>query len=329
MRRSHRKEQCADLKQSRKNALDKEVDQFRARALPCVSAEGAVERQGSVTTVFSRIEHTRTADAVVHQIEALLLEGVLRDGDRLPGERELAAQMDVSRPILRDALKMLEARGLLVTRPGGGTQVANVVGEVFAEPMRELIASHPKATADYLEYRREIEAVAAELAAQRATEADKALLSEIVTRMEAAHASRDPAVEAEIDVEFHNAVGECAHNFILLHTLRSCYRLLAEGVFYSRARIYHLPGAREELLAQHRAIFTAIRAGDPAAARRAAVAHIFYIQKASAEAELTDERERVASLRLLHRSDAQAGAQQTRSKTSRTRRPAAAARETG
>ena len=71
--------------------------------------------------IFSRIEHSRTADEAVQQIEALVLEGVLRVGDRLPGERELARQFDVSRPILRDALKDLEARGLITTRPGGGT----------------------------------------------------------------------------------------------------------------------------------------------------------------------------------------------------------------
>ncbi|WEX08469.1 FCD domain-containing protein [Chelativorans sp. AA-79] len=275
-----------------------------------------------MSTIYSRIEHARTADAVTRQIEALILEGVLRDGDRLPGERELAAQMEVSRPILRDALKALEARGLLVTRQGGGTQVADVVGEVFAAPMRELIASHPKATADYLEYRREIEAVAAEMAARRATEADKALLSGIVARMKEVHSSGDPDAEAEIDVEFHNAVGECVHNFVLLHTLRSCYRLLAEGVFYSRARIYHLPGARDELLAQHGAIYEAIRDGDPGAARAAAVAHIAYVQEASAEAERTGEWERVAGLRLRHRSDA--GAQQVKSRASRTKRSAAA-----
>ena len=78
--------------------------------------------------IFSRIEHSRTADEVVQQIESLILEGVLRVGDRLPGERELARQFDVSRPILRDALKVLEARGLLVTRHGGGTYVADVIG---------------------------------------------------------------------------------------------------------------------------------------------------------------------------------------------------------
>lgn len=262
-----------------------------------------IAEHGSLSTIYTRIEHSRTADEAVRQIEGLILEGVLRDGDRLPGERELSERMDISRPILRSALKELEARGLLVTRRGGGTQVANVVGEVFAEPMRALIATHPKATADYLEYRREIEAVAAEMAARRATEADRALLADIVARMERAHAQGDFAAEVDIDVEFHHAVGECAHNFILLHTLRSCYRLLKEGVFYSRARVYELPGAREALLAQHKAIHAAIRDGDPTAARRASMDHIAYVEKASTDAERSGEWERIARLRLHHRTE--------------------------
>ncbi|WP_274427017.1 FCD domain-containing protein [Chelativorans sp. YIM 93263] len=275
-------------------------------------------------TIFSRVEHSRTADAVVRQIEGLILEGVLRDGDRLPAERELASRIDVSRPILRNALKALEAKGLLVTRHGGGTHVANIVGEVFAAPVRELIASHPEATADYLEYRREIEAVAAEMAARRATEADNALLGDIIARMEHAHATADFEAEVEIDVEFHNAVGECAHNFVLLHTLRSCYRLLADGVFYSRARIYDLPGARESLLAQHKAIFLAIRDGDPAAGRKAAIDHIAYVQMASTEAERTGEWERISQLRLRQRSGVEGKRQ-----TSKTGRSVAADTQTG
>jgi GntR family transcriptional repressor for pyruvate dehydrogenase complex len=254
-----------------------------------------------VSAVFSNIEHGRTSDAVVRQIEDLILEGVLRDGDRLPGERELAQSMNVSRPVLREALKALEARGLIVSRQGGGNYVANVVGEVFSTPMRELIASHPKATADYLEYRREIEAIAAEMAARRATEADRQMIADIIQRMEMAHAAGDFDTEAEIDVEFHNAVGECAHNFILLHTLRSCYRLLSDGVFQIRARLYHLPGAREALLDQHRGIAEAICGQDPEAARKAARAHIDFIIQASAEAERADDRERVAQLRLRQR----------------------------
>src|SRR5690606_35807763 len=124
----------------------------------------------------------RTADEVVQQIEALVLEGVLRVGDRLPGERELSRQFDVSRPILRDALKLLETRGLLTSKHGDGTYVADVIGQVFAKPMTELFMTHRKAASDYLEYRREIEGIAAEYAARRATVDDIALLERIVER---------------------------------------------------------------------------------------------------------------------------------------------------
>lgn len=251
--------------------------------------------------LFSRIEHSRTADEVIAQIETLVLEGVLRVGDRLPGERDLALQFDVSRPILRDALKHLETRGLLTTRHGGGTFVADVIGQVFTPPMMELIASHRKAAGDYLEYRREIESIAADYAARRATDDDKALLTRIMTAMEDAYHRNDFEEEGSLDVELHNAIGECAHNIILLHTLRSCYRLLADGVFFNRRLIYSFPGARAELLAQHRAMYDAVMAGDPQAARTAVQAHIDYIEAALREGERTDGWQRISRLRLQQR----------------------------
>lgn len=260
-----------------------------------------------MSAVFSRIEHVRTADEVVQQIEDLILEGVLNAGDRLPAERELAHQFDVSRPILRDALKALEQRGLIVTRHGGGTYVADVIGEVFARPVMDLIVSNAKAASDYLEYRRVMEAIAAEFAARRATEDDRALLAALMARMEAAHAKGDFTEEAAIDVEFHTAVGECAHNIILLHTLRSCYRLLSDGVFHNRLTLFSLPGARENLLLQHKAIHDAIAAGDPETARSAATRHIDFIEQAMAEADRSDDRRRVSRLRLSQRSDARVG----------------------
>ncbi|PSJ57563.1 FCD domain-containing protein [Kumtagia ephedrae] len=255
--------------------------------------------------IFSRIEHSRTADEVVQQVETLILEGVLRPGDRLPGERELARQFDVSRPILRDALKAVEGRGLITTRHGGGTHVADVVGQVFARPVAELIVSHAKAKADYLEYRREMEGMAAEYAARRVTDDDRALLRRIIERMEDAHRRGDFAEEAEIDVEFHNAIGECAHNIVLLHTLRSCYRLLSDGVFQNRLIVFTLADAREKLLAQHRAIHAAVTGGDPAAARKAAMDHISFVELAMAEAERSGDWQRVSKLRLRQRLDAE------------------------
>lgn len=257
-----------------------------------------------MSEIFSRIEHSRTADEVVQQIETLVLEGVLRAGDRLPGERELARQFDVSRPILRDALKAIEARGLIATRHGGGTHVADVVGQIFAKPVAELIVNHAKARADYLEYRREMEGMAAEYAARRVTADDRALLDGIMARMEDAHSRADFAEEAEIDVEFHGAIGECAHNIVLLHTLRSCYRLLSDGVFHNRLIVFTLPGARAQLFDQHRAIHAAVAGGDPAAARKAAMEHISFIEHAMAEAERSGDWQRVSKLRLRQRLDA-------------------------
>ena len=252
-------------------------------------------------SLFKRVNHVRTADEVCAQIESLVLEGVLRVGDKLPGERDLAQQFNISRPIVREALKELEKRGLLCTRHGGGTFVADVIGDVFSKTMLELIADHPKATDDYLEYRREVEAIAASLAAQRATDDDKALLTSIMERMEAAHTKEDVGDEAALDVEFHQAVCEAAHNVILMHTLRSCYRLLSNGSFFSRALVYGFPGARDKLLKQHRDVYDAVMNGDAAAAGTAARYHMEFVQACKREAEKVKAWETVSRLRREQR----------------------------
>ena len=257
--------------------------------------------------LFREIDHTRTADEAVRQIELLLLDGVLSSGDRLPGERELAEQLDISRPVLRGALKELEHRQLIVSRHGGGTYVADLIGQVFSKPVAQLVSRHERATRDYLEYRRELEGHASELAARRATPADRERLTGIVERMKTAHLAGDFDGELDADIEFHNAVGEAAHNIILLHTLRACYRLLSDGIFHHRRMIFDQPAARDRLLGQHEAIVTAILKGDPAAARRAAEEHIDYVATEAAEAARSEERREIANLRRIHRETARDG----------------------
>ena len=251
--------------------------------------------------IYSQIEHDRTSKAIERQIESLILEGVLRSGDKLPGERELSKAMNVSRPIVREALAALEARQMLVAKHGGGTYVADVIGTVFAAPVVQLIGSNKKAKSDYLEYRREIEAIAAAMAARRATVADKALLQQVMDEMHEAHKHADPQWEAKIDVEFHNAIGECAHNIILLHTLRSCYRLLSDDVFYNREKIYGGDGVRRKLLEQHQAIYQAVIGGDADAAFAAAQNHIIYVERATLEVEQKVDWSAVSELRLAQR----------------------------
>ena len=258
-------------------------------------------------TIFTAIEHSKTADEVVHQIESLILQGILRVGDRLPGERDLAREMDVSRPVLRTALKSLESRQLLISRQGEGTFVADIIGQVFSQPVLDLIGRHRSATYDYLEYRREIEGIVAALAAERATPTDLAVLRDIVEGMKTAHQAGDIEKETALDVAFHSTIGECAHNTIMLHTLRSCYRLLSDGVFFNRALVYAHSGSRDELLQQHIAIFDSIESGNADAAKKAAENHMVYVMETLQAAERSEDWARVSELRQRQREGAANG----------------------
>jgi GntR family transcriptional repressor for pyruvate dehydrogenase complex len=121
---------------------------------------------------YSKLNLPRIPDAIAHQLETRILEGSLKPGDRLPAERELAVELGVSRPSLREAIKQLVSRELLVSRHGGGTYVTDRLDTSFIDPWQQLIDQHPSLQDDVLEFRHLLEASAAELAAQRATDAD-------------------------------------------------------------------------------------------------------------------------------------------------------------
>lgn len=252
-------------------------------------------------SVFFEISQSKAADQAARQIEELILEGVLRQGDRLPSERDLAQHIHISRPILRAAIKHLENIGLLKSKAGGGTFVAQITGEIFTPPIIDLIKRHPKATLDYLEYRRAIEATATELAATKATTSDKELLSQMAQAMTLAHQQQDAEREAQLDIELHNLIGECAHNVVLLHNLRSSYQLLSDGVVFNRMMIFGIDGARDRLLAQHLSIIETIIKSDPVMARQAAQLHIDFIIDGFKDAQNTEEREQISQLRLKQR----------------------------
>ena len=272
------------------------IDRVEQMALICVYLFVKARRM-----IFSTIEHDPTARAVERQIEMLILEGILCAGDKLPGERDLSKSLNVSRPILRQAISSLKNKKLLIARHGGATLIADVIGTVFAPPVADIIRNNAKAKADYLEYRSEVESVAASMAADRATVSDKAVLERITEEMKRAHEACDPDWEAEMDVQFHNAIGDCAHNIILLHTLRSCYRLLKDDVFYNRRILYDSNGMREKLLQQHLDIYDAVVSGDQRKAARAARKHIEFIQAVSNEFDVSETRSKVSDQRLEQR----------------------------
>ena len=242
----------------------------------------------------------KLATAVVRQIEELILRGILRPGERLPPERDLAERLAVSRPSLREALAHLQEAGLLTTRRGAGVYVADVLGSAFSPALIELFARHDEAVFDYLSFRRDMEGLAIERAARYASATDLAVVQTVFDKMETAHADRSTEDEAQLDAQFHMAIIEASHNVVMLHMMRSMYELLRGGVFYNRQVMFEQRTSRSALLDQHRAINVALQDRDPVKARAAIETHLDYVEASLVDQRRARRNEEVALQRLQH-----------------------------
>ena len=249
---------------------------------------------------FQKVQPEKLAASVVRQIELLILRGILRPGERLPGERELSDRLGVSRPSLREAIAELQELGLLTTRAGAGIYVADVLGSAFSPALQRLFATHEEAVFDYISFRRDIEAMAAERAARLASDSDLAVVQTVFERMETSHARRNTEEEARLDAQFHSAIIEASHNVVMLHMMRSMYDLLRAGVFYNRQVMFRQRTSRAALLDQHRAINTALQARDASNAAAAVRAHLGYVEQALRDQQSAARNEAVARQRLAH-----------------------------
>lgn len=252
---------------------------------------------------FQKVQSEKLSHAVVRQIELLILRGILRPGERLPPERELAERLGVSRPSLRDALAELTERGLLTTRAGAGVYVADVLGSAFSDALVQLFATHDEAVFDYISFRRDLEGLAAERAARFGSDTDLSVVDTVFRKMKSAHAKRNPADEARLDAEFHLSIIEASHNVVMLHMMRAMFDLLREGVFYNRQQMFKQRTTRDLLLDQHCAINDAVQARDPVAARAAIEAHLSYVEETLADLRRAEKHEEIARQRFEHARD--------------------------
>ncbi|MCD9149386.1 FadR/GntR family transcriptional regulator [Pseudophaeobacter flagellatus] len=251
---------------------------------------------------FQKIQPEKLSASVVHQIEQLVLRGILSPGERLPPERELAERLGVSRPSLRDAISQLQADGLLCAKAGSGIFVADVLGSAFSPALIELFARHDEAVFDYLGFRRDMEGLAAERAAKFGSDADLKVIQTIFDKMVAAG---DPAVSdaaANLDAQFHSAIMDASHNVVMLHMMRAMFDLLQKGVFYNRRIMFSRHTTYEALLAQHSAINAALQARDPVGARTAVEAHLDYVKQSLIDHQLSLRNAEIAQQRLEHES---------------------------
>ncbi|MFZ2391599.1 FadR/GntR family transcriptional regulator [Rhodoferax sp.] len=244
---------------------------------------------------------SRLADSVAGELEKRILEGSLKSGDRLPSERLLALDLGVSRPSLREAMQQLVTKGLLSTRHGGGTFVTDRLDAHFVDPWQDMLKGNPLLHRDLLEVRQMLETQAASLAADRATDADISRLDAVHAALENSYDRDDLSACIDADAAFHQAVAEATHNVLIGHLTASLMRLIHGHVANNLVHLHARPQRRNQLRAQHRAIWLAIREHQPQEAALAASEHIDFVRQGIEDKSL-DEARRSSALRRRRQS---------------------------
>ncbi len=222
---------------------------------------------------FESVRRSRVPAETIGIIKRMILRGELRAGQRLPPERELAAQLGVSRPSLREAIRALIALNILESKHGHGTFVTTLDPELLAEPIDFVLQVNESTLTALFEARSVLEAGVAGLAAERATDLEVARIEE--------HARGGRAwlsdVEAFIrhDVQFHDLIREAARSPILSSLLASVSALSLE----SRWRTAQSSAVRRKAAVDHEAVARAIKSRDPRAAHQAMIDHLAHVKE--------------------------------------------------
>jgi len=214
------------------------------------------------------IKSTRIYEEIVRRVKAMIAEGRLKGGDRLPPERDLAEKFVVSRTSVREALRALESLGLVEIRPGEGTFIREVSIDALVEPLARLMVSEREATGELFEARRLLEPSLAALAATRATPEEIQEMERILeAQAQEIAAGRTGLAQ---DAQFHSAIGAAAHNRAITRIAHAVMDLLTQ----SREESLNAPGRPTRSHEDHRRVLAAVQARDPEGARRAMLEHI-------------------------------------------------------
>jgi GntR family transcriptional repressor for pyruvate dehydrogenase complex len=204
-----------------------------------------------------------TGTTVARQVLALLASSGLREGDRIPSERVLAAELHVKRSVLREALRSLMLLGLLESRPGSGTFVSGADSEWVSKAIEWGLLLGVRNTVDLVEARSQLEIIVARLAAERRTAEDIEELGEVIEAI--ARAGDDRSGLTSLDLAFHLGLARASHSHVLSHLLESVSTLLE--VWISRV-LASTPAAElhGDMYLEHKQILDAVAAADPAKA---------------------------------------------------------------
>lgn len=219
--------------------------------------------------MYKVIQPSRLYQQIVQQIEDSVQKSVLKPGDQLPAERELAQQFGVSRTAVREAIKTLHEKGLVEALPGRGTFITSGTSNSMRQSLdRILRTGEPGGTAWLVEFREILEPEIAALAAARAGELDLAAMRDAVHVMDSSQRDLEAYIEADLD--FHLALAEAAANPLILSLIDSIVGLLRE----QRMQIFNTAGGPARGQAHHKRILDAVERGDAQGAREAMRLHL-------------------------------------------------------
>ena len=231
-------------------------------------------------------EKKKTYLVLVDKITECYLAGNLNPGERLPSERELASQFNVSRTTIREALRAMELNGLIAIRQGGGSYV--IVSDVQSrkEEIITAVKTENPLVYEMLELRRALEVESAFLAAKRATSADLEKLRTTLNNM--ALSKQNPELWLKADFDFHIGIAEATHNSIfieLIHTLRGH---MEDTIKATQNHRFKDLSRYADTMEEHKEIYLAIAAGNADRAKELMERHITNIREELVESMVFD-----------------------------------------
>lgn len=238
------------------------------------------------SAVAAPTEKQRLTEIVTQYVIERVSERVFRQGDSLPSESDLARQLHVSKPVVREAMGRLAALGIVQIQQGKPTTIQGLSSAPVDQFLRLAVRTTDNGLREAIELRRALEAEIAALAAARANKLQIERLEEAVARMRA-NIDGDFEDWLKGDFAFHVALARCSGNALFEHLLEA----LAETIRYTQRAL----GAQKDLrdpaatVRRHEAIVEAVKSRDPAAARAAMVAH-FAVTEAVIDEIARDKR---------------------------------------
>ncbi|MEI6101778.1 MAG: FadR/GntR family transcriptional regulator [Eubacteriales bacterium] len=201
------------------------------------------------------LKKTRLFEDIINQLLGLIINGSLKPGDRLPSERQLAEELQVSRTALREALRSMESLGYLDSKVGGGTFIRSVTLDNVISPFSVVLSQDEKLIGELISVRELLETEIASLAAKNITPEYALRIRQSLENMKAEIKSGETGLNG--DNEFHNLLAEIAKNGALSLICELCSELLSK----SRLATLSLPNQPAKTLEDHTRIANAVIEG--------------------------------------------------------------------